>query len=405
MAFYMKKHTQTIYLDHNATTPVRPEVLREMLPYLEGEYGNASSLHSLGRRARSTIEEARAKVAALIGPCEPVDIVFTSGGTESDNFALKGAAYALRSKGKHIVTGSTEHMAVLGPCKFLAQEGYEVTYVPVDEYGVLDLSALKDAVRDDTILVSVMSANNETGTIQPIEEISKIAHAKKALFHTDAVQAVGRFPVNAEKMGIDLLSMSSHKIYGPKGVGALYISKKAKLTPFINGGHHERNRRAGTENVPGIAGFGKACELAARDMDAESKRLTDLRERLWRGINKNVADVKLNGHPDRRLPNTLNVSFKYVEGESILLNLDLKGIAASSGSACTSGSLEPSHVLKAMGVDAAVSQGSVRFSLGRVNTKEDIDVVIKEIPPIIGKLRDMSPLYDDMRREVGNGRI
>lgn len=383
-----------IYLDHNATTPVHPEVLKAMLPFYEDEFGNASSLHSFGRKAREAIEEAREKAARLAGPCEPVDIVFTAGGTESDNFAIKGAAHALKGKGRHIVASQIEHPAVLSPCEFLAKNGYEVTYVSVDEYGVVDIGALKEAIRDDTILVSIMFANNETGVIQPIEEIAKIAHERGVLFHTDAVQAVGKLAVDVEKMGIDLMSMSAHKIYGPKGVGALYMSKRAKVTPFIQGGHHERNRRAGTENVPGIVGFGKACELAGGEMESENERLTVLRDRLWNGISKNVKDVRLNGHPTKRLPSTLNVSFKYVEGESVLLNLDLKGIAASSGSACTSGSLEPSHVLKAMAVDAAIAQGSVRFSLGRANTEADIDRVIKEIPPIIKKLRDMSPLYD-----------
>ncbi len=395
---------ERIYMDHNATTPVHPDVLKAMLPYLEAEYGNASSLHSFGRKAKAAVDEARGKVAGLIGPCEAVDIVFTSGGTESDNFAIKGAAHALRKKGKHIITSSIEHLAVLNPCEFLAKEGYEITYLPVDKFGVVDLNALRSAVRDDTILVSVMYANNEMGAIQPVEEIAKIAHGKKAVFHTDAVQAAGKLPINVEKMGIDLLSMSAHKIYGPKGIGAIYMNKKARITPFIHGGHHERNRRAGTENVPGIVGFGKACELAKKDLEAESRRLTSLRERLWNGIDSNIADVKLNGHPTQRLPNTLNVSFKYIEGESILLNLDLKGIAASSGSACTSGSLEPSHVLKAMGVDPALSQGSIRFSLGRANTEADIDRVVRELPPIIKKLRDMSPLYE-LEREAKNGRI
>jgi cysteine desulfurase len=385
---------QKIYLDHNATTPVHPEVLHAMSPYYETEFGNASSIHSFGRKARQAVEAAREKVAKLIGPCESVDIVFTSGGTESDNFAIKGVASALRDKGRHIITSKIEHLAVLSVCEFLGKNGYEITYLPVDEYGTIDIDELKNTIRDDTILISAMFANNEVGTIQPIEEIAEIAHEKGILFHTDAVQALGKIPIGVEKMGVGLLSMSAHKIYGPKGVGALYISKKANITPFIHGGHHERNRRAGTENVPGIVGFGKACELAQRDTEKELTRLTALRDRLWNGIARDVKDVKMNGHPTKRLPNTLNVSFKYVEGESIILNLDLKGIAVSSGSACTSGSLEPSHVLKAMGVEAAVAQGSVRFSLGRANTQADIDKVIKEIPPIIERLRDMSPLYD-----------
>ena len=387
----MKKR---IYLDHNATTPVHPEVWKEMLPYFSEEYGNASSLHSFGRKAREAVEDARAKVARLIGPVESVDIVFTSGGTESDNFAIKGVAHALKNKGKHIITSKIEHHAVLNTCEFLAKNGYEVTYVPVDEYGLIDMDALKKSVRLDTILISIMLANNEVGTIEPVKEISAIAHEKGVLFHTDAVQALGKLPIDAEEMGIDLLSVSGHKIYGPKGIGALYINKKAKISPFMHGGHHERKRRAGTENVPAIVGFGKACALSGEYMEKDNKRLLVLRDRLWSGVNKNIGDVKLNGHPLKRLSNTLNVSFRYIEGESVLLNLDLKGIAASSGSACTSGSLEPSHVLSAMGVDPATAQGSVRFSLGSGNTEADIDVVIKELPPIVKKLRDMSPLYD-----------
>ena len=383
-----------IYLDHNATTPVRPEVLKSMLPYYEDEFGNASSLHSFGRKAREAVEDAREKVTRLIGPCESVDIVFTSSGTESDNFAIKGIAWALKGKGRHIITSKIEHKALLNPCEFLEKTGFEVSYISVDKHGVVDIGELKNAIRDDTILVSIIFANNEVGTIQPIKEIAAIAREKGILFHTDAVQAVGKIPIDVEKMGIDLLSMSAHKIYGPKGVGALYINKKTKIIPLIHGGHHERKRRAGTENVAGIVGFGKACELAAINLEEENKRLVGLRDRLWIGINREINDVKLNGHPTNKLPNTLNVSFKFVEGESVLLNLDLKGIAASSGSACTSGSLEPSHVLKAMGVEAATAQGAVRFSLGLINTQADIDRVIRALPPIIKKLRDMSPLYN-----------
>jgi cysteine desulfurase len=383
---------KNIYLDYNATTPVHPDVLKAMLPYHDVEFGNASSLHLFGRKAQKAVEDAREKVARLIGPCESVDIVFTGGGTESNNFAIKGVTFALQDKGKHIITSKIEHLAVLNPCQFLEQNGYEVTYISVDEYGVVDIEALKDAIRKDTILISIMFANNEIGTIQPIEEIAQIAHEKGILFHTDAVQAVGKISIDVEKLGIDLMSISAHKIYGPKGVGALYMNKKAKITPLIHGGHHERNRRAGTENVPGIVGFGKACELVLRDMETESRRLTILRDRLWDGIRKSVEDVKMNGHPTKRLPNTLNVSFMHVEGESVLLNLDLKGIAASSGSACSSGSLEPSHVLKAMGMEGTAAQSSIRFSLGRANSQDDIDKVIKEIPPIIKRLRNISPL-------------
>lgn len=377
-----------IYLDHNATTPVHPEVIGEMLPYFGKEYGNASSLHSFGRYAREAVEDARQEVARLIGPVEAVDIVFTSGGTESDNFAIKGVAYALKDKGRHIITSQIEHRAVLNTCEFLAKNDCEITYIPVDEYGLLNVDELKKAIRPDTILISIMFANNEVGTIEPVKEISAIAHAKGVLFHTDAVQALGKLPIDAEEIGIDLLSISAHKIYGPKGTGALYINKKAKIAPFMHGGHHERNRRAGTENVPGIVGFGKACQLAGKYMEKENKRILELRDRLWNGINKNIEDVKMNGHPTERLSNTLNVSFKYVEGESVLLNLDLKGIAASSGSACTSGSLEPSHVLSAMRVEPATAQGSVRFSLGSQNTEAEIDRVVKELPLIINRLRE-----------------
>ncbi|MEA3305558.1 MAG: cysteine desulfurase NifS [Candidatus Omnitrophota bacterium] len=383
-----------IYLDHNATAPVCPEAMEAMLPYYNGEFGNASSLHSFGTKAREAVENAREKVAALIGPCESADIVFTSGGTESDNFAIKGSAWALKNKGRHIITSRIEHKAVLNPCEFLEKNGYEVSYISVDEYGVVNTDELRKAIKDGTILISIMFANNEAGTIQPIEKIAAIAREKGILFHTDAVQAAGKIPVDVEKMGIGLLSMSAHKLYGPKGIGALYINKKAKITPLIHGGHHEGKRRAGTENVPGIVGFGKACELAVKNQEKENKRLTVLRDRLWSGINREINDVKLNGHPVSRLPNTLNVSFEFVEGESVLLNLDLKGIAASSGSACTSGSLEPSHVLKAMSVKPVIAQGAVRFSLGLINTQAEIDRVIKALPPIIKKLRGISPLYD-----------
>ncbi len=376
-----------IYLDHNSTTPVYPLVLKEMLPYFSEEYGNASSLHSFGRKAREAVEDARAKVARLIGPVEPVDIVFTSSGTESDNFAIKGAAHALKNKGRHIITSRIEHYAVLNTCEFLAKEGYEVTYIPVDECGLIDIDALKKSIRHDTILISIMFANNEVGTIEPVKDIAVIAHEKGILFHTDAVQVLGKLPIDAEETGIDMLSVSAHKIYGPKGVGALYVSKKVKITPLIHGGHHERNRRAGTENVAGIVGFGKACQLAGEDMEKSNKRIAVLRDRLWYGINKNIEGVKLNGHPSGRLPNTLNVSFGHVEGESVLFNLDLKGISASSGSACTSGSLDPSHVLKAMGADPGLVQGSVRFSLGCGNTEAEIDVTIKELIAIISRLR------------------
>lgn len=382
-----------IYLDHNATTPLNPKVLEVMMPYLQEIHGNPSSVHGFGRVARKGIEEAREKVAALIGAKDPQEIVFTSGGTESDNFAIKGALEALKNKGNHIITSSIEHHAVLNVCKFLEKSGIKVTYLPVDECGIVDTNALKDAITNKTILISIMWVNNEVGTIEPIEEIASIAKERGVLFHTDAVQALGKIPVDVEKAGINLLSMSSHKIYGPKGVGALYIRKGTKITPLILGGHHERNRRAGTENTASIVGLGEASRIAKKELQRESSYLRGLRDYLFEGIKNKISEIHLNGHPKKRLPNTLNVSFKYLEGESIILNLDLEGIGVSTGSACTSGSLEPSHVLTAMSLDPVDAQGSVRFSLGHDNTKEDMDYVLEVLPPIIDRLRKMSPLY------------
>lgn len=382
-----------VYLDNNATTRMREEVLEAMLPFYRDAYGNASSVHAFGRAARKAVDEARAKVADLLGASSAEEIIFTSGGTESDNLAIKGAAHALKSKGNHIITSAVEHLAVLNTCKFLEKEGYKVTYVGVDKYGVIKLDELKKAVTDKTILITVMHANNEVGTIEPIEEIGNLAKEKNICFHTDAVQAVGKIGFNAKDMNVDLLSMSAHKIYGPKGVGALYVRKGAKLTPQIHGGHHEMNKRAGTENVAGIVGLGRAAELAKKEMPEED-RIRDLRDYLHKGITSRIEDVYLNGHQEKRLPNTLNLSFRFLEGESIILNLDLEGVAVSTGSACTSGTLEPSHVLTAMGVDAVNTQGSVRFSLGRDNTREDMDYCLDVLPPIIKRLRAMSPLYE-----------
>ena len=384
-----------VYLDNNATTRMRQEVLDVMLPFYKDIYGNASSVHEFGRRARVAIEDAREKVAVLLGASSVEEVFFTSGGTESDNFAIKGVAHALKSKGNHIITSAIEHQAVLNTCKFLEKDGYKVTYIKVDKDGIISLDELKKSITDKTILITVMYANNEVGTIEPVKEIADIAKSRGIYFHTDAVQAVGKVPFEVKGLNVDLLSMSAHKIYGPKGIGAIYIKRGTKVTAQMHGGHHERGKRAGTENVAGIVGLGRAAELAKKEMLEEAKNLTDLRDYLYRGIISKMEDVALNGHPEKRLPNTLNVRFKYLEGESIILNLDMEGVAVSTGSACTSGSLEPSHVLTAMGVDPADTQGSVRFSLGRDNTKEDMDYVLEVLPPIIKRLRDMSPLYNN----------
>ena len=383
-----------VYMDNNATTRTRHEVVEAMLPYFSEIYGNASSIHQFGRLARTAVDQARQNVASLLGAASPEEIIVTSGGTEADNFAIKGVVAALRSKGNHIITSAIEHQAVLNTCKALEREGCKVTYVNVDGYGFVNLEEVKKAITDKTILITIMHANNEVGTIEPIEAIGNIAKERGVYFHTDAVQSTGKIPFDLKKMNIDLLSLSGHKLYGPKGVGALYIKKGTKITPQMLGGHHEMGKRAGTENVPGIVGLGAACELAAKELNTESKKLTELRDYFYKGITSKIEDVRLNGHPTNRLPNTLNVGFKYLEGESIILNLDMEGVGVSTGSACTSGSLEPSHVLTAMGVDPAETQGSVRFSLGRDNTKEDVDYVLAVLPPIIKRLRDMSPLYE-----------
>jgi len=381
-----------IYLDHNATTPVSKEVLDAMMPYFSEEYGNASSVYSMGQKARQKIDESRELIGNALGT-EATDIIFTSGGTESNNFAIKGVAMANLNKGRHVITSSIEHPAVLEPCRFIEKElGFDVTYLPVDKYGVVDPDELKDSIRKDTILISVMFANNETGTIQPIKEIAKIAHGNKIYFHTDAVQVLGKLPIDVEELGVDLCSFSGHKVYGPKGIGAMYLRKGVNIVPFQHGGHHERNKRAGTENVPGIVGFGKAVEIASRDMKKNDAYLKKLTKKMWEGLSKELKEIYLNGHPENRLPSTLNISFRYIEGESMVLNFDMKGIYASTGSACTSGSLEPSHVLTAMGVSPDMAQGSVRFSFGYENTEEDIDYCLAEIPPIVEKLRKMSPL-------------
>lgn len=381
-----------IYLDHNATTPVRKEVLDAMMPYLKDEYGNASSVHLKGQLARKAVESSREIIGNAIGT-EPVDVIFTSGGTESDNFAIKGIAMANLDRGRHVITSQIEHTAILESCRFIEEElGFDVTYLPVDRHGVVDMGKLKSAIRKDTILISVAFANNEIGTIQPIKEISGIAKENGVYFHTDAVQALGKKPIDVEELGIDLCSFSAHKLNGPKGIGALYLRKGVKIMPFQTGGHHERKKRAGTLNVPGIVGFAKALEMAKSDMKKNDKHMKRLSKKLLSGLQKQLNEIYLNGHPENRLSNTLNISFRYIEGESLILNFDIKGIFASTGSACTSGSLEPSHVLSAIGVPPDRLQGSVRFSFGYENTEEEVDYCLIEIPPIVKRLRDMSPL-------------
>jgi cysteine desulfurase len=380
-------------MDNNATTAVRPEVLEAMLPFFREQFGNPSSVHWAGRAVSGAVEKAREQVATLIN-CAPAEIVFVSCGSEGDNMAIKGTAEALREKGNHIITTSVEHPAVLNTCEYLEKQGFRVTYLPVDKDGMLDLKELEAAITAETILISVMWANNETGNLYPIEEIGAIARKYKVRFHTDAVQTVGKIPVDVQKANVDLLVLSGHKLGAPKGVGAIYIRRGTRMNALIHGGHQERNRRAGTYNVAGIVGLGLACELSGAEMAESAVRIARLRDRLQEGIMSAIPEIKLNGHPTMRLPNTLNISFAYIEGESLLLNFDMKGIAASSGSACTSGSLEPSHVMGAMCVDVVLAHSSTRFSLGRDNTKEEVDYVLEILPPIVQRLREMSPLYN-----------
>jgi cysteine desulfurase len=381
-----------VYLDNNATTPVHPEVLEAMMPFFRDQFGNASSIHWAGREVKKYLDEAREKVAALMNAA-PEEIVFTGCGTESDNMAIKGVALALQEKGRHIITTQVEHHAVLHTCQFLENMGYEVTYLPVDSYGLIDLEELRRSIKSQTVLISIMFANNETGTIFPVQEIGEMAREKGVLFHTDGVQAVGKISIDLKKLPADILSLSGHKLNTPKGIGAQFIRGGTKISSLIHGGSQERNRRAGTENIPYIVGLGKACEIAQRDFQKRQDHLLRLRDRLHQGIVQTIPHVELNGHPTKRLPNTLNMSFLYVEGESLLLNLDLEGIAVSSGSACTSGSLEPSHVLLAMGKSHIVAQSAIRFSLGLTNTEEDVEYVLEVLPRIIKRLRDISPLY------------
>lgn len=382
------------YFDNAATTKTRPEVVEAMMKYYSESYGNPSSVYKFAQQNKNAVEHGREQVANAIG-AKTNEIYFTAGGSESDNWAIKGIAESYANKGKHIITSCIEHHAVLHTCEYLESKGYEITYLPVDEYGLVSVDDVKNAIRPDTILITIMFANNEIGTIEPIAEIGKLAKEHGIIFHTDAVQAVGHVPIDVDAMNIDMLSMSGHKFYGPKGIGALYIRKGIKINPYIHGGAQERRRRAGTENVPGIVGIGLAAELAVKELDTEMKRLEYLRNKLIKGILDVVPYARLNGHPDKRLPGNANISFEFVEGESILLLLDYKGVCASSGSACTSGSLDPSHVLLAIGLPHEKAHGSVRMSLGHFTTEEQVDFVIKELPPIIERLRAMSPLYEE----------
>ena len=381
-----------VYLDHTAGMPVDQRVLEAMMPYFSQKFGNPFSLHSWGNEARKAMEEARAKIVAFVGARKNEEIFFTSGGTESNNLAIKGTAYRNRDRGNHLITTAIEHMSVMNPCKALTKEGFSVDFVPVDKYGVVDLKSLEKAITDKTILVSVMYANGEIGTIQPIKEIGEIVHRKGAVLHVDAVAAAGQVSINVENENIDLMSISSNDMYGPRGAGALYVKTGTRIQPIIQGGGQERGLRSGTENIPAIVGMGKASAIAKADMNSEGERLSRLRDRLIRGAVEGVPSSFLNGHPSQRLPNNANVRFSYIEGESLILSLDMLGVACSSGSACTSKTLEPSHVLLAIGLKHEEAHGSLLFTLGRQNTEEDIDYVVKALPDIVKRLRAISPL-------------
>lgn len=383
-----------IYLDHAATTAVHPDVLKEMLPYFTDRFGNPSSVYGFAANNKNKLTEARETIAGALG-AKPEEIYFTAGGSESDNWALKCTAEAYGVHGGHIITTKIEHHAILHTCKYLQNRGYDVTYLDVDENGLVDLNTLEAAIRPDTFLISIMFANNEIGTIEPIKEIGEIAHRQGILFHTDAVQAFGQIPIHVDGMNIDMLSASGHKFNGPKGIGFLYIKKGLKLKSFIHGGQQERGRRAGTENVPGIVGIAKACEIAMAEMEERMKKETELRDYLIERILKEIPYTRLNGHSKKRLPNNVNISFQFVEGESILIMLDMAGICASSGSACTSGSVDPSHVLLAIGLPHEIAHGSLRLTIGYENTKEEMDTVVDNLKRIITNLRNMSPLYED----------
>ena len=386
-----------IYLDNAATTPVSKRVLDRMLPYFTDHFGNASSIYETGRDARKAVDTARRQAAAAIN-AKPQEIYFTAGGSESDNWAIKGAAFARRNKGNHIITTSVEHHAVLHTCEWLVSQGFEVTYLPVDEYGQVCARQVEEAIRDNTILITIMAANNEIGTLMPIREIAEIARARGILMHTDAVQAMGAVPIDTAEWGVDMLSLSAHKFHGPKGVGLLYIRTGVRIDSLVHGGAQERGKRAGTENLLAIVGMGEAMEIAAANCAENAARLTLLRDDLIRRLMAAIPDIRLNGHPIERLPGNVNISVRYIEGEALLLRLDLAGIAASSGSACTSGSLDPSHVLLAIGLPHEIAHGSLRFSLSDNSTQEDIDEVVRVLPGIVSTLRDMSPIFP--RKEV-----
>ena len=382
------------YFDNAATTRTDDEVLKEMLPYFSQSYGNPSSIYKIGRENRKAVEEAREKVAKAIN-AEPNEIYFTAGGSESDNTAIRGIAYAYKQRGNHIITSKIEHPAVLETCKQLEKEGFEVSYIGVDEKGIVNLEELKNSIKETTTLITIMFANNEIGTIEPIKKIGEIAKENNIIFHTDAVQAVGSVKIDVKEMNIDSLSLSGHKFYGPKGIGALYVKKSVRFQKFVNGGHQEKNKRAGTENVPGIVGLGKAIEVAYSNLEEHNKKIKELRDYYVEEVKKRIPYIKINGDMENRLPGNSNISFRFIEGEGLLLNLDLKGICASSGSACTSGSLDPSHVLLAIGLPHEIAHGSLRITIGKYNTKEEVDYLLNNLEEIVSRLRNMSPLWEE----------
>lgn len=388
----------TIYLDNNATTKTDEEVVKAMMPYLLDNYGNPSSIYKIGRENKKVVEDSREKIAKILN-CGPNEIYFTSGGSESDNTAIRGIAYSYKNKGNHIITSKIEHPAVLETCKQLEKERFEVSYIGTDKNGIVDLEELKKEIKQTTTLITIMFANNEIGTLQPIKEIGEIAKKNNIIFHTDAVQAVGSVFIDIKELNIDSLSLSAHKFYGPKGIGVLYVRKGIKFEKFVNGGHQERNKRAGTENVAGIVGLAKAMELAYQDLEEHNKKIKELRDYYVEQVKEKIPYIKINGDMEKRLPGNSNISFRFIEGEGLLLNLDLKGICASSGSACTSGSLDPSHVLLAIGLPHEIAHGSLRISIGKYNTKEEIDYLVENLVEIVGRLREMSPLWEKFIEE------